>query len=36
MLIGITGEKRMLGASQDLEQFLRKVYSFCKKQTGTM
>ena len=24
------GEKRILGVSQDLEQFLRKVYSVCK------
>ncbi|MFZ2252687.1 MAG: hypothetical protein WAW13_00765 [Minisyncoccia bacterium] len=24
-------EKRIPGASQDLEQLLRKVYSFCKK-----
>jgi hypothetical protein len=37
MLIGVTGtdgsgkgEKRILGASQDLEQFLREVYSDCK------
>jgi hypothetical protein len=25
------GEKRVRVASQDLEQFLRKVYRFCKK-----
>ena len=37
MIIGVTGtngsgkgEKRIRGASQDLEQFLRKVYRACK------
>ena len=31
----LAGEKRILGASQDFEQLMRKVYSVCKTATNS-